>query len=61
MIHLAGAKNRAADSISHHPSQGSDTTEGIHLPDDIAVVKSALRPDSHLKEYYYLHACLALL
>jgi len=26
--------------ISRHPSQGPDSTERIHLPDDIAVVQS---------------------
>jgi len=41
IIHLAGAKNRAAEAISRHPSQGSDSAEGIHLPDDIAVVESS--------------------
>ena len=40
MIHLPGARNKAADAISHHPSTEPDSTEEIHLPDDIAVVQS---------------------
>ena len=39
MIHVPGVKNRAADTVSRHPT-GDDSPEKMHLTDDISSITS---------------------
>ena len=46
MIHIPGVKNKAADTVSRHPT-GDTQPERLHLTDDISSVTSQGQEDDH--------------
>ena len=43
MVHISGVKNRAPDTLSHHPT-GDPSPDRLHLQDDVSSISHQLNP-----------------